>query len=52
MGLRRLIAIGVQQCTLCTDSKVVASQIEKEFIAREPTLERYLGLVRKNGELS
>jgi hypothetical protein len=29
-----------------TNSKVVAGQIEKECHAREPTLERYLGLVR------
>jgi hypothetical protein len=26
---------------------VVAGQIEKECIIREPTLERYLGLVRR-----
>jgi hypothetical protein len=30
-----------------TDSKVVSSQIEKECIAREPTLEKYLALVRR-----
>jgi hypothetical protein len=34
-------------CTLCTNSKVVASQIEKERIAREPTTESYLALVRR-----
>jgi hypothetical protein len=33
-------------CTDFTDSKVVAGQIEKECIAREPTLERYLALIR------
>jgi hypothetical protein len=32
---------------LRTDSKVVSGQIEKECIAREPTLERYLALVRR-----
>jgi hypothetical protein len=37
----------VQRCTLRTDSKVVAGQIEKECIAREPTLEIYLTLVRR-----
>jgi ribonuclease HI len=47
LGLRKLRAIGVQRCTLCTDSKVVAGQIEKEYIAREPTLERYQALVRR-----
>jgi ribonuclease HI len=47
LGLRRLRAIGVQKCILFTDSKVVTEQIEKECIGREPTLEKYLGLVRK-----
>jgi ribonuclease HI len=47
LGLCKLRAIGVQTCTMCTDSKVVAGQIEKECIAREPTLERYLALVRR-----
>jgi hypothetical protein len=32
---------------LHTDSKVVSGQIEKECIAREPTLERYLAQVRR-----
>jgi ribonuclease HI len=47
LGLRKLRAIGVQRCTLRIDSKVVAGQIEKECIAREQTLERYLTLVRR-----
>jgi ribonuclease HI len=47
MGLRKLRAIGVQKCIIRTDSKVVTGQIEKECIAREPTLEKYLGLVRR-----
>jgi hypothetical protein len=47
LGLHKLRAIGVQKCILHTDFKVVANQIEKECIAREPTLKRYLGLVRK-----
>jgi hypothetical protein len=29
------------------NSKVVAGQIEKECLAREPTLEKYLSLVRR-----
>jgi ribonuclease HI len=45
--LRKLRAIGVQRCILCTDSKVVAGQIEKECIAREPTLKKYLALIRR-----
>jgi ribonuclease HI len=47
LGLRKLRAIGVQTCTLRTNSRVVASQIEKECITREPTFERYLALVRR-----
>jgi ribonuclease HI len=47
LGLRKLRAIKVQRCILRTDSKVVAGQIEKECIAREPTLEKYLALVRR-----
>jgi hypothetical protein len=46
-GLPKLTAIEVQRCTLRIDSKVVAGQIEKECTAREPTLERYLTLVRR-----
>jgi ribonuclease HI len=47
LGLQKLRAISVQRCILHTDSKVVAGQIEKESIAREPTLKRYLVLVRR-----
>jgi ribonuclease HI len=47
LGLWKLTAIGVETCTLRTYSKVVASQIEKECVAREPTLERYLALIRR-----
>jgi ribonuclease HI len=45
LGLHKLRAISVQRCILRTDSKVVAWQIEKECIAREPTLKKYLLLV-------
>jgi hypothetical protein len=47
LGLRKLRAIGVQTCVLHTNSKVAAWQIEKECIAWEPTLERYLALVQR-----
>jgi hypothetical protein len=47
LGLRKLRVIGVQRCILHTYSKVVAGQIEKECIARESTLEKYLALVRR-----
>jgi ribonuclease HI len=46
-GLHNSRAIGVQRCILCTDSKVVAGQIEKECISKEPTLEKYLALARR-----
>jgi ribonuclease HI len=35
LGLHMLRAIGVQACVVCTDSRVISSQIEKECIARE-----------------
>jgi ribonuclease HI len=40
-------AMGIQYCTLKTDSKVVASQIEKECMARDATLEKYLAIIRR-----
>jgi hypothetical protein len=39
--------MGVQRCNLKTDSKVIASQIEKGCIARDETLERYQAAVRR-----
>jgi ribonuclease HI len=47
LGLHKLRATGVQTCILHTYSKVVASLIEKECIAREPTLKRYIALVKR-----
>jgi ribonuclease HI len=47
LRLRKVRAIRVQRCTLRTDSKVVAGQIKKECIVREPTLKRYLALIRR-----
>jgi hypothetical protein len=38
--------MGVQCCTLKIDFKVIASQIEKECMARDETLERYLAVVQ------
>jgi hypothetical protein len=43
LGLRKLQSMGVQYCTLKIDSKVIVSQIEKECMARDVNLERYLG---------
>jgi ribonuclease HI len=39
--------MGVQRCNLKTDSKVIASQIEKECIGRDKTLQRYLAVVQR-----
>jgi ribonuclease HI len=46
LGLHKLRAMGVQNCILKIDSKVIAGQIEKECIGRDATLERYLDTVR------
>jgi ribonuclease HI len=51
LGLRKLQAMGVQYCILKTDSKGIASQIEKECMARDETLERYLATVRRMDNL-
>jgi ribonuclease HI len=47
LWLHKLRAISVQRCILHTDSRVIAGKIEKDCIAREPTLKRYLALVRR-----
>jgi ribonuclease HI len=47
LGLRKLRVINVQRFILHTNSKVVTGQIEKECIIREPTLKKYLPLVRR-----
>jgi ribonuclease HI len=47
LGLYKLRALGVQHCIVKTDSKVVASQIEKECITMDKTLERHLADVRR-----
>jgi ribonuclease HI len=47
LGLHKLRAMGVQHCIVKTYSKVIASQIEKECITRDETLERYLAAVRR-----
>jgi ribonuclease HI len=44
--LCKLRAMGVHHCTLKTDSKVIASQIKKECMARDKTLGTYLAAVR------
>jgi ribonuclease HI len=46
LGLRKLRALGVTTCIIRTDSKVVASQVEKEYSAKDPALMQYLTAVR------
>jgi ribonuclease HI len=50
-GLLKLRAMGVQNCIFKTYSKVIASQIEKECMTRDGTLERYLAIAPEDGEL-
>jgi ribonuclease HI len=47
LGLHKQRAMGVQNCILKIDSKVIVRQIEKECITRDTMLERYLALVRR-----
>jgi hypothetical protein len=37
--------MGVQNCILKTDFKVIANRIEKECMERDATIERYLAIV-------
>jgi ribonuclease HI len=46
LGLWKLKALGVKTCIVKTDSKIIARQIEKDCIAREPVLKQYLSVVR------
>jgi ribonuclease HI len=47
LGLRKLRVMGVQNCILKIDLKVIAEEIEKKCIARDITLERYLTLIQR-----
>ena len=38
LGLRKLKALGVTTCIIKTDSKVVAGQVEKEYLAKDLAL--------------
>jgi ribonuclease HI len=46
LGLRKLRALSVTTCIVKTDSKVVASQVEKEYSAKDPALMQYLTAIR------
>jgi ribonuclease HI len=46
LGLNKAKALGARTLLIKTDSQVVTSQVEKEYMAREPELVRYLALIR------
>jgi ribonuclease HI len=46
LGLRKLRVLGIKTCIVKTDSKFIASQKEKDCIARELVLLQYLSVVR------
>lgn len=46
MGLRKAKALGVRRLLIRTDSKLVASQVDKSFEAKEEGMKRYLEAVR------
>jgi hypothetical protein len=45
LGLCKLRALGVTTCIIMTDSKVLAGQVEKEYLAKDPALMQYLTAV-------
>jgi ribonuclease HI len=47
LGLCKLQAMGVQNCILKIYSNMITSWIEKECMARDATLEKYLAIVRR-----
>ena len=46
LGLRKMKALGHQNCVIKIDSKVIADHIEKESEAKKPELIEYLETVR------
>src|SRR5512141_41489 len=46
LGLRKAKALGVRRLLIRTDSKLVASHIDKSFEAKEEGMKRYLEAVR------
>ena len=45
--MRKLRALGVKRCIVRSDSQVIVGHVEKEFIAKEPKLIKYLAAVRR-----
>ena len=46
LGLNKANALGVKTVLAKTDSQVMAGQVKKEYVAREPELAKYLAIVR------
>ena len=46
LGLNKAKALGAKTMLAKTDSQVMAGQVEKEYVAREPELAKYLATVR------
>jgi len=46
LGLNKAKALGAKTVLAKTDSQVMAGQVEKEYVAREPELAKYLDTVR------
>jgi ribonuclease HI len=46
LGLNKAKALGARTLLIKTDSQVVAGQVKKEYMVREPELVKYLAMVR------
>jgi ribonuclease HI len=46
LGLNKAKALGAKNLVIKIDSQIVAGQVEKEYTAREPKLNKYLEVVR------
>ena len=46
LGLNKAKALGAKTVLTKTDSQVIVGQVEKEYVAREPELTKYLATVR------
>ena len=46
MGLNKAKALGARTLLVKIDSQVIAGQVEKEYMAQEPELAKYLAVVR------
>ena len=47
LGLWKLRALRIRRCIIKSDSQVIVGHIEKNFVAKEPKLVRYLVAIRR-----